>query len=97
MEQFSSIKLDRLIETWRIHTYGTCKMNNIAIIKVTKIIIRYRAVTLTDPFSVKLCLRNLVFSFLLQATNIGDLNWNDNCNIQSNRGLACKYIEDDSA
>ena len=52
---------------------------------------------LTDPFPVKLCLRNLVFSFLLQATNIRDLNWNDNCNIQSSRGLACKYIEDDSA
>ena len=77
MNQFSSIKLNRLIKTWRIHTYGTCKINNIAIIKVTKIIIRYRAVTLTNPFPVKLCLRNLVFSFLLQATNIRDLNWND--------------------
>ena len=32
---------------------------------------------LTDPFPVKLCLRNLAFSFLLQATNIRDLNWND--------------------
>ena len=45
--------------------------------KVTKIVIRYRAVKLTDPFPVKLCLRNLVFSFLLQATSIRDLNWND--------------------